>query len=363
MKDILDYSKKSQGNDEWAKPKPFRDSAHMGVFLLKRFALLAFAAMGISPAFGYGTIPYSLTQQFGSDGKPLVGGLLYFYQAGTVATPQNCYQDTALSIAWPNPITLDSAGRIPQLFCADGSIKVRLTNSAGVTQVVADNILVVGGSGGGGGGGSVDATTILATGDFKTSYGTGALSGFVRCNGRTIGSATSGASERANADTSALFAYLWTNDTNLTVSSGRGATAAADFAANKTITLPDCRGRTIAGLDDMGNSAASLTSTYFGTSTTVLGAASTTTDHVTLATTNLPPYTPAGSVAGGLSVPTFVARATGTASSPAGGALSGIDSVITETWSGTFSGSPQGGVSTPFSNVSPTILMTVYIKL
>lgn len=46
MKDILDYSKKSQGNDEWAKPKPFRDNAHMGAFLLKRFALFALCGTG-----------------------------------------------------------------------------------------------------------------------------------------------------------------------------------------------------------------------------------------------------------------------------------------------------------------------------
>jgi microcystin-dependent protein len=50
--------------------------------------------------------------------------------------------------------------------------------------------------------------------------------------------------------------------------------AAADWAANKTIALPDYRGRAMAGLDDMGNTAAGrLTSTYFGTAATVLGAA------------------------------------------------------------------------------------------
>jgi hypothetical protein len=120
----------------------------------------------------------------------------------------------------------------------------------------------------------------MQTGHMEMFYGTGILTGFVRCNGRTIGSAVSGATERSNADTSALFSYLWGADANLAVSGGRGASAAADFAANKTLTLPDCRGRTIAGLADMGNSAASwLTSTYFGATPTTLGAVSTTTDH------------------------------------------------------------------------------------
>jgi len=60
-------------------------------------------------------------------------------------------------------------------------------------------------------------------------YGTGVRSGFVRANGRTIGSATSGATERANADAQALFEYLWNTDANLAVSTGRGASSNADW--------------------------------------------------------------------------------------------------------------------------------------
>lgn len=340
--------------------------------MLKSLALsLALFAGALSPAFGYGTIPYSLTQQLDSSGNPLVGGLLYLIQAGTTATPQNCYQDTALTIAWPNPVVLDSAGRIPQLFCADGSIKIRLTNAAGVTQVVADNILVIGPSGGGGGGSTVDPTTILQTGDMKIVYGTGAISGFVRANGRTIGSATSGATERANLDTQALFEYLWGADANLTVSGGRGASAAADWAANKTITLPDFRGRVVAGLDDMGNSAASrLTSTYFGATTTTLGAVSTTTDHTTLLTTNLPPYTPLGSVATSIiqggSYPNLSGILAGGSNVGFGGSNTGGQAVSLNgllSASSTFTGTAQGGTSTPFANVPPAILTTYYLKL
>ena len=337
--------------------------------MFKRFFLsLSLLAGLIAPALGYGTIPYSLTQQFGTDGKPLSGGKLYLIQAGTTATPQNCYQDAGLTIAWPNPITLDSAGRVPQLFCADGSIKVRLTNAAGVNQVSADNILVVGPSGGGGGGSSVDATTILATGDFKMVYGTGNLTGFVRCNGRTIGSATSGASERANADTSSLYSYLWSADANLSVSTGRGASAAADFAANKTLALPDCRGRNLTSLGDMGNSATSIyTSTYAGCTVTTLGATCGTQAQA-LATPNLPPYTPSGSISGTITINPLTA-ATGTSfgttvpkiSDPNGGAISSL--VPTGSFSGSFTGTAQGGTSTPFSLVQPSILITTYIKL
>ena len=189
---------------------------------------------------------------------------IYILQAGTVSTPQQPYQDAALTILQPNPIPLDAAGRVPQFFLADGYIKVRLDDKFGVTQLARDGILVIGPSAGGGGGGGVDPTTLIQTGAIQPFYGTGVLAGFVRMNGRTIGSATSGAGERANSDCQALFNFLWNADSALAVSPSRGASSAADWAANKTIVSPDFRGCAIAGLDDMGNVAASrLTATYF----------------------------------------------------------------------------------------------------
>lgn len=221
-----------------------------------------------------GTIPLSMTQQLDQFGAPLAGGKLYLIQAGTVSTPQNGFQDSALTLPWPNPITLSASGRLPQFFLADGSIKIRLTDVNGVEILVADGLIVTGASSGGGGGSPVDPTTILQTGWLQPIYGTGIVTGFVRGNGRTIGNATSGATERANADTLALYSFLYGQDVNLAVSGGRGASSAADYAANKTLTLPDFRGRALAFMDDMGNSAAGrLTATYFGTAATVLGAA------------------------------------------------------------------------------------------
>lgn len=250
--------------------------------MLKRAcaALAAFFVLSAG-AHAAGTVPgFSLTPQFDQSGKVALGCKLYVIQAGTTSAPQSVYQDTGLTILRPNPMTCDASGRLPQWFVADGLIKLRLTDKNGVqifplTGDSGDNLLVIGpSSGGGGGGGTIDPTTIASTGDLKVSYGTASLSGWVKANGRTIGSSTSGATERANADTNSLFVYLWGADANLAVSGGRGANAAADWAANKTIALPDWRGRALAGLDDMGNSAAGrLTATYFGTAATALGAA------------------------------------------------------------------------------------------
>lgn len=131
----------------------------------------------------------------------------------------------------------------------------------------------------------------MPTGAMMMFGATSAPTGWVRCNGRTIGSAASSATERANADTSSLFTFLWTHyaDGVCTVSSGRGATAAADYAANKTITLPDLRGRGLFGLDDMGNSAANrlAAATIDQTTNGASGGA----DTVTLLEANLPAHT------------------------------------------------------------------------
>lgn len=214
-----------------------------------------------------GTIPnLPLSMQFDNiTGKPLKGGAkLYFYAANT-STPQDSFQDTGLTLPNAWPIVLDGSGRIPMFYLADGAVRVVLKNSSGVAQFDSPNVLVVGpsvtviGS-------PADPTTLFQTGDVVWLDQAGTRTGWVRDNGRTIGSATSGASERANADVSALYTFLWATypDSACPVNGGRGATAAADFAANKWITLPDKRGRGPHGLDDMGNTAASrLTGTTF----------------------------------------------------------------------------------------------------
>lgn len=87
-----------------------------------------------------------------------------------------------------------------------------------------------------------------STGDVKITYKTSADAGWIMANDGSIGSAGSGATTRANADTEALYTLLYNNvtDTHAPVAGGRGANAAADFAANKALTLPKNLGRAIA---------------------------------------------------------------------------------------------------------------------
>lgn len=92
------------------------------------------------------------------------------------------------------------------------------------------------------------AVAAAATGSFIGEIKMGARltapSGYLLIDGKTIGSAASGATARANADTQALYEFLWAFDpsavpifTSAGVASTRGASAAADFAANKRIAL------------------------------------------------------------------------------------------------------------------------------
>lgn len=109
-------------------------------------------------------------------------------------------------------------------------------------------------------------TAGVPSGTIQMGFWATAPSGWLLLQGGTIGSASSGGTVRANADTETLYAYLWDNlaDAQAAVSTGRGASAAADFAANKTITLPNMRQRFPIGLASAGTG-----STIGGTGGTV----------------------------------------------------------------------------------------------
>lgn len=201
---------------------------------------------------------YSRSQARDVNGRAFPGAKAFFFDANTT-TPRVVYADNAATTPLTQPVLADSQGRFPAVFLPSGLYRERVTTSGNVLlwdiiEIDPAPTVVTGG----GGGGSVAANLLFRTGYLMPYYGTGVLDGFVRCAGRTIGSASSTGSERANADAQALFEFLWGADVNLAVSGGRGATANADWLANKALTLPDFRGRVMAGLFDMGNTALTL---------------------------------------------------------------------------------------------------------
>jgi hypothetical protein len=194
------------------------------------------------------------------NGIPSVGWLLYLYQANT-STPVNSYQDTALTVLNPWPIPADAYGMMRQFWLADGSYRARATSSDGaITYFDQQTILALGASAGAAPSGGVDATAIFQTGDVMWLDRQGTRTGWVRDNGNTIGSASSGANEPGGnvAACQPLFEFLWNNfiDAICPVDGGRGGSSLSDWTANKRIHTPDRRGAFLVGLDNMGNSSA-----------------------------------------------------------------------------------------------------------
>ncbi len=94
----------------------------------------------------------------------------------------------------------------------------------------------------------VDENRLFTTADIKSTHKTTADPGWIMWNNGSIGNASSGATNRANSDTQALFVHYWNTltDTICPVSSGRGASALADFNANKSLSLPPVEGAVLA---------------------------------------------------------------------------------------------------------------------
>lgn len=201
--------------------------------------------------------PYSRQVVIDQNGDVAAGALAYFYSGGTT-TPLTTYSDKNLTTPHPHPVVADAYGRFPRVFIDFVDYGEKVTTADG-TQLWYDTDIDNPDPVEAAAGIQSDDEHLLATGDFIFSVADETRSGFVRANGRTIGNAASGATERANADTEDLFTFFWNKlgNTQAAVSGGRGASAAADYAANKTLTLPNGRMAGLFGLDTMGNSAGS----------------------------------------------------------------------------------------------------------
>lgn len=301
--------------------------------------------------------------EFDNDGERAAGAIAYFWLAGTT-TPFTVYSDAALTTphdqddagALAGTSKADANGRWPEVWIpfSTTAYRERVVTAGGTQLWDTDSItrtdpVEEAAS-------TVDDTQLLQTGDWVFSTVNETRTGFVRANGRTIGSATSGATERANADTEDLFTFLWNKlgNSQAAVGGGRGASAAADWAANKAIALPDMRGGHPMGLDDMGNTAGSFFSSvpFTNGAATTTGSLAGLNTH-TLLTAQMPVTTPAGSITMAGSI-TFPSASRSVSFTPTGTVLvdggashdhsGGVTSVVTSNIGG-------GGVSTVVTSV------------
>lgn len=325
-----------------------------------------------------GMAPISLQQFINpTTGRAYTGARALFTSA-TTGDPITVYQDYALGTEHPNPVIADSQGRFPPIFI-DEDVEfygLRITTSSGSVLPLGESgnydiptLPVIGPSAGSGGSvTAIDTASIFQTGDVLWVPKTGTRTGWIRLNGRTIGSASSGASERANDDCEDLYAFIWDNYANTicAVTGGRGVSAAIDFAANKPIQTLDMRGRGTFGLAGMGNSTSTILDsvTFDAGSKTTAGGYGGTSMH-TLTEAQLPSVTPAGSV----TISSILAKSknnvTGGGDSEviaATGTANDTDSTFFTSGTGTFTGTAFGS-DDAHPNMPPFVLGTWYWRL
>lgn len=112
------------------------------------------------------------------------------------------------------------------------------------------------------------------TGDIRTTLSSTCPSGWAVMSDDSIGNVGSGATNIAAAYTFQLYKTLWdgVSDTWAPVSTGRGATAIADFLAGKTLTLPRSLGRALAHSGSGAGLTARALGEYVGSETISISA-------------------------------------------------------------------------------------------
>lgn len=156
----------------------------------------------------------------------------------------------------------------------------------------------------------------------------------------------------------------------LTISNNAGATGATTLTigpypqgdCSTTFTLPNYQGRATVMADTAGSTLTSTTCT----NPTTLGAQCGT-QTKTLVTNNLPAYTPAGSIVSTLGGTMLVGNVAGGAiNALVRGDSLGSNAITTflnaSTVTSAFTGTAQGGISTPVSSIAPIQLVTKAIK-
>src|SRR4051794_32233013 len=101
-------------------------------------SLLACACVVTLAQTPAGPLPMPRLQFFDNSGRPLAGGKVYTYTAGT-STPLVTYTSSTAATPNTNPVILD-AGGFGAIWVAAGTYKIVVTNAAGVQQWSADNV-------------------------------------------------------------------------------------------------------------------------------------------------------------------------------------------------------------------------------
>jgi hypothetical protein len=177
-----------------------------------------------------------------------------YFSKGVTTTPLTVYQDPARTVAHPDPAEANSNGIFPPIYLPYESYRIRVTTARDILIFDAKDIANPAPYSESGGV-AVKESQLFKTGFTIWLMQADPMDGWIRLNGRTIGSPSSGATERANNDCYDLYKYAWNHwfDTIAPVTGGRGASADADWLANKALQPRPMNGCYAIGNDDGGS--------------------------------------------------------------------------------------------------------------
>lgn len=368
--------------------------------------LLLAATLTLFPSMGVGQdaslLPQPFQQYLDNNGNPLSGGKVFNYIPATT-TAKTTWIDENKTTPNVNPVILDSAGRAR--IYGDGQYRQILRTSANVT--IWDGVTR---STGAGGGGSTTVGDGLAVGTIIPYFGITPPANYLLAYGQAISRTTysalfeiltavqsvsciNGSVSMGVGDTLQLrpgmkieASCLPAGTTVATIISPNTISTSAAATANGTVNgrffftdsgdgattfnVPDLRGIGLAGRDNMGGTTATtLNPSSCVSSSTGLGARCGV-ETRTLVTANLPPYTPAGTIVSNQDAHDHtVPFINDTSSGQTGGAKFTFISGTTTTTAAQpavtsiFTGTVQGGLSTGFSLIQPTLLTNYMIKV
>jgi hypothetical protein len=349
-----------------------------------------------------------MQQFFDNDGNPLSEGTVTTYVPNT-STLKTTFQDADGNVQNTNPIVLDAAGRA--IIFGTGAYRQLVKDKDG--NVIWDKTTYVAGSGSGGGGAQTGDGDLVGT--IKPWAGLTAPNQYVFAYGQELNRAdypelytaiTQQVNVNCTSTSNVLTGIADTTQIRIgspievscvsggtTVLSKTSSSVTVSNPANITLTtlatffpwgngdgaltfnVPDLRAITVIGRSNMGGTDRGLIqSTYYGTNPNALGAYGGG-QAKTLLTANLPPYTPSGTVtitdpghthdvqyAANLFSGGGIAAVQNISS---GGSSTGANAATSRTTGITaaFTGTAQGGTSTAFSVIQPSITTNYIIKI
>jgi len=374
--------------------------------IFKTFLVALLLAVQVHFAYAQSAalLPVAPQQFFDKNGNPVSSGSVGYYIPGT-STPKMVWQDDSQTTPWTNPITLNAGGWPPNNKGIYGNGTYRQIIKDKYNNIISDQPTSATGSGGGSGTSVGDGNSVgtiltwsgmIAPNQYQFAYGQSLsratypelyqaitlLSNITCIGGNTTLTGISdtssipiGAAVEGNCIVVGSTVLSKTiNTVTLSIAANISTTTSARFFpygngnGTTTFNAPDLRGKVIPGRTNMGGVVSSnLTSAYYGSSPDAVGANGGA-QSKTLIASNLPPYTPAGTIA---ITPnphnhTYSQAVSVNSWQPAGsGAFSASTTSNTSSTNLTaaFTGTPQGGTSTAFAIIPPSITMNYIIKV